>query len=299
MRYYGFKSVAKFPRSNLKNLGFANGMAQVIKSLFANQEQGFAFDFNDLSTMYQDAAGTIPVTGVGQPVGLVLDKSKGLRTGENLIPQKSFAEGTTGWVLQSGWVKAEGKVSNKTGGTALESPLQLVVGKLYIITLNTRRTSEGGSLSIRSGVTIDTQMVNPSVDGIQSFLLRPTVSTNTLRFQSAGWYGDIHSVEVVEIYGNHAYQSTSSKRPILKSSPTQLNYDGIDDVLTVNLPAQLTGCTVIRAIPNVGTQILTNQTISAPYSDSTTNSGLIVVNRALTSEETTRVTQVFNKLAGV
>lgn len=76
MKYYGFKSVAKFPRSNLKNLGFAaNGMAQVIKSLFANNEQGFAFDFNDLSTMYQDAAGTIPVTGVGQPVGRVLDKS--------------------------------------------------------------------------------------------------------------------------------------------------------------------------------------------------------------------------------
>lgn len=75
MKYYGFKSIAKFPRSNLKNLGFANGMAQVIKSLFANNEQGFAFDFNDLSTMYQDAAGTIPVTGAGQPVGRVLDKS--------------------------------------------------------------------------------------------------------------------------------------------------------------------------------------------------------------------------------
>lgn len=75
MRYYGFKSIAKFPRSNLKNLGFANGMAQVIKSLFANNEQGFAFDFNDLSTMYQDAAGITPVTSVGQPVGKVLDKS--------------------------------------------------------------------------------------------------------------------------------------------------------------------------------------------------------------------------------
>lgn len=75
MKYYGFKSIAKFPRSNLKNLGFANGMSQVIKSLFANNEQGFAFDFNDLSTMYQDVAGTIPVTDVGQPVGRVLDKS--------------------------------------------------------------------------------------------------------------------------------------------------------------------------------------------------------------------------------
>ena len=48
---------------------------QIIKSLFANNEQGFAYDPNDLSTMFQDAAGTIPVTVAGQPVGLIRDKS--------------------------------------------------------------------------------------------------------------------------------------------------------------------------------------------------------------------------------
>lgn len=47
----------------------------VMKKLFANGEQGFFYDPNDLSTMYQDDAGTIPVTGVGQPVGLIRDKS--------------------------------------------------------------------------------------------------------------------------------------------------------------------------------------------------------------------------------
>lgn len=46
-----------------------------ILKLFANGEQGFFYDPNDLSTMYQDAAGTVPVTVVGQPVGLMLDKS--------------------------------------------------------------------------------------------------------------------------------------------------------------------------------------------------------------------------------
>ena len=55
--------------------GASFNMPEVISKLFANNEQGFAFDFNDPLTMYQDAAGTIPVTGVGQPVGLVLDKS--------------------------------------------------------------------------------------------------------------------------------------------------------------------------------------------------------------------------------
>lgn len=44
-------------------------------SLFKNGEQGFWLDPSDLSTMFQDAAGTIPVTALGQTVGLVKDKS--------------------------------------------------------------------------------------------------------------------------------------------------------------------------------------------------------------------------------
>ena len=50
-------------------------LSYLIKSLFWNNEQGFAYDPNDLSTMFQDAAGTIPVTAAGQPVGLIKDKS--------------------------------------------------------------------------------------------------------------------------------------------------------------------------------------------------------------------------------
>lgn len=46
-----------------------------IASLFKNGEQGIWLDPSDLGTMYQDAAGTIRVTGVGQTVGLILDKS--------------------------------------------------------------------------------------------------------------------------------------------------------------------------------------------------------------------------------
>ena len=75
MIYFGLKPIAKFLRMKDALAFSSSSMSQVIKSLFANNEQGFAFDFNDLSTMYQDSAGTIPVTGVGQPVGKVLDKS--------------------------------------------------------------------------------------------------------------------------------------------------------------------------------------------------------------------------------
>lgn len=44
-------------------------------SLFYNGEQGAWYDPSDLSTLFQDSAGTTPVTTVGQSVGKMLDKS--------------------------------------------------------------------------------------------------------------------------------------------------------------------------------------------------------------------------------
>ena len=149
---------------------------QIIQSLFSNNEQGFFYDPNDLSTMFQDAAGTIPVTAVGQPVGLIRDKS-----GRN----------------------------------------------------------------------------------------------------------------------NHAYQTASAARPILRDAPRRIDFDVIYDKLITNLPAQLSGCTVIRSVPNVGTQILTGQTIPVTYKDDTDHCGLIVINRFLTSSETSAIAAEFNKRAGV
>lgn len=46
-----------------------------VLSLFQNGEQGAWYDPSDISTLFQDAAGTTPVTSTGDPVGLMLDKS--------------------------------------------------------------------------------------------------------------------------------------------------------------------------------------------------------------------------------
>lgn len=43
--------------------------------LFSNSELGAWYDPSDLTTMFQDAAGTTPVTADGDPVGLIHDKS--------------------------------------------------------------------------------------------------------------------------------------------------------------------------------------------------------------------------------
>ena len=44
-------------------------------TLFANGEVGTWYEPRDITTLFQDAAGTIPVTADGQPVGKILDKS--------------------------------------------------------------------------------------------------------------------------------------------------------------------------------------------------------------------------------
>lgn len=50
-------------------------LTQLIESIFASNEQGFFYDPNDLSTMWQDEAKLLPVTSDGQPVWHILDKS--------------------------------------------------------------------------------------------------------------------------------------------------------------------------------------------------------------------------------
>lgn len=50
-------------------------LSKAIVAAIAGQYNGAFFDAQDMSTMYRDAAGTVPVTAMEQPVGLWLDKS--------------------------------------------------------------------------------------------------------------------------------------------------------------------------------------------------------------------------------
>lgn len=44
-------------------------------SNFSSGEKGFLYDISDFTSLFQDSAGTVAVTAVGQPVGKVTDKS--------------------------------------------------------------------------------------------------------------------------------------------------------------------------------------------------------------------------------
>ena len=56
-------------------LKYSYNFDEIIRQIFSHQEQGFAYDPNDLTTMWQDQAKLLPVTGVGQLVWHILDKS--------------------------------------------------------------------------------------------------------------------------------------------------------------------------------------------------------------------------------
>lgn len=55
--------------------GIANAYRQRMRHHFGVGVKGLWYDLEDWATLYQDAAGTTPVTAYEQPVGLILDKS--------------------------------------------------------------------------------------------------------------------------------------------------------------------------------------------------------------------------------
>lgn len=280
----------------------------VIKKLFANGEQGFWYDPNDLSTMFQDAAGTIPVTAAGQPVGLIRDKSGRnnhayqttsaarpiLRSipilGTEVIVDPEFNDPSYWNVSATGTTSVSGgfaRFNTTPTGHNVNRGNAITLGKTYLFEINITSITQGAlRLSIGLG----------------------TGSSSSQDFRSAGVYSfigtaantSIPTIQITSIGDTKATVDRISVKEVLGYKTNNfIKYDGIDDKLITNLPAQLTGCTVIRSVPNAGTQILTGQTIPAAYEDNKDHCGLIVINRALTPSETSAITAEFNKRAGV
>ncbi|QPF36501.1 hypothetical protein H0S57_08055 [Acinetobacter johnsonii] len=283
-------------------IGGQKTLDQLIKPLFSNGEQGFFYDPNDLSTMFQDAVGTVPVTDVGQAVGLLLDKSKGSVMGSNIVTDGGFNDPTKWLPVGSGWSISKG---NAVANNAPLSTKLAQVAPNIVIKPNTHYEVTYSCTDWTSG------QFGILIGGAGVNIIRSGTGTFTERVLSGNLNGELwlranttltakfDNITVKEIYGNHAYQTTSAARPVLRDAPHRIDFDAVDDKLITNLQAQLTGCTVVRSVPNVGTQILTGQTIPATYEDNKDHCGLIVINRALTATETSQITKLFNKAAWV
>lgn len=118
--------------------GFTMTTFNPSSSLFAAGEKGVWFDASDLSTMFQDSAGTIPVTAVGQKVGKWLDKSG---NGNHAV-QATTANQPTYQIDNEG---------NPNVTFTRTTPTQLVVASMDLSTTNKVTVCAGLNVTDQSG----------------------------------------------------------------------------------------------------------------------------------------------------
>jgi hypothetical protein len=184
--------------------------------LFANGEQGGWFDYDDLSTMFQDTAGNTPVTTPGQTIALHLDKSQGLVLGDELLPN-SFSSGTwtsfaAGVSVSSGVVTFNDVASGSNG--LLLSALNgspYTTSKAYSVTLTITGFVSGG-LRIWTGSGYSSTF---SANGTYTFwAVFPADTSLRVYAPSAGANTTLSAtISVRELPGNHAVQGTALQRP--------------------------------------------------------------------------------------
>jgi len=211
-------------------------LAAAIRSLFASGEQGFVYDLSDFSTLFQDAAGTTPVTAVGQPVGLMLDKRLGLVLGSELVTNGGF-DTDTAWTdsnTGTGTAVISGGVLTLTGTDASNrgrsyQALSVESGKMYRVAL----TKTGAAASVWVGTSPGGSGVAAVDAASPSFIFLATAATVYLMFltTSAGGTANFDNISVREIAGNHAYQTTLAARQTAQSN--YLSLDKTDDHLLV------------------------------------------------------------------
>jgi hypothetical protein len=290
-------------------IGAPNNIHQFIKSLFSDGSQGAYLDNNDLSTVYQDAAGTTPVTAVGQSLGLELDKSKGLVLGSELVTNGDFSNGTTGWTAASPtYVRlngvVEGKaelevVANASGNTGIERSIPTVVGKFYIATVDV--TSHASNSGFIWNATSSLQGSSVFGSGKSQLIFQATSTATLIRCavslnnEVVGQKYYFDNVTVRELAGLHAYQTTSIKRPILTQGAKSkyAKFDAVDDVLQFN-NAALSNATIIR-VSSSGVTVLKNQSIAANHTITQDFSHYLMINKALSDSEIARITAEFSK----
>ena len=204
--------------------------ADVVGGLWRNSEPGVWYDASDISTMYQDAAGTLPVymPGSGQvdpPVGLWLDKRKGLVRGPERLVNGDFSGGGTSWVV----LNADAThVVTFSGGTlrfqcdTLTPALQvqqisvMTVGKWYEITVV---VSGYGGGSIKTDNVMVGGLGFVLANGQGTYRTIGVAMSSVFAFTRAAANTDItiDSISVRELPGNHAYQTTTTSRPTLSA----------------------------------------------------------------------------------
>ena len=117
-------------------------------NLFFNAEQGAWYDPSDFSTLFQDSAGTTPVTAVEQPVGKILDKSgRGNHATQSTAASRPVLSARVSLLTYSedfsnaAWTKANATVTANSvvapdGTTTADTLLETAVNSFHNVSLS-------------------------------------------------------------------------------------------------------------------------------------------------------------------
>ena len=193
-------------------------------SLFASGEEGAWYDPSDFSTMFQDSAGTTPVTAVGQPVGRINDKSGNANNAiQSTAANRPILQGTptgpnisTGpAALGTGWADSGGGsiTGTATTGSGYYGP-SVEIGKTYQVTYTVALTS--GTVRLNLGSTGGTERTTSG-----TYEERITAaSTVSARFIGVSAFTGVISNVVIK-----------DASPGFLGAPYYLDFDGVNDSL--------------------------------------------------------------------
>jgi hypothetical protein len=190
----------------LKNNGFHNRHSPLPfspASLFANGEQGLWYDPSNFATLFQDSAGTTPVTAVEQPVGLQLDLS-----------------GRGNHALQS----------TSANRPVVSARVNLFVGTATLATqsVTTRATAHTLTFTGAGSITLTGTAIGTYTAGTYS--VTTTAGTLTATVLGTVTQADLRETSVG--VGLPAYQAVvTSTNYDSTSFPVYLRFDGADDSL--------------------------------------------------------------------
>ncbi len=198
------------------NQGIQTSVSGAVRSLFLKGEQGVWYDPSDLSTLFQDSAGTIPVTAVEQPVGLMLNKKATPSGWIQKIADPTLTS-TSGWNNTAVFSVGKFISGNSSYTTVLPTP-----GRLYKYTVVVSKASTGGQAFYIGGTALSASGLSKSsaiAAGTYTGIVAATNNSSLFEFYNPGWgwNGEIDYVSVEEIAENYAFQTTALNKPTLSA----------------------------------------------------------------------------------
>lgn len=275
-------------------------------SLFANGEVGVWYDPSDLTTLFQDSAGTTPVTAAGQQVGLVLDKSQGATLGPELVTNGNFSSGTTGWTGVNATISVVSgalRITCTVGTPYAYTTITTVVGKTYLLNVTLVADAMLGNSFVYAGTTAGSgDIANRNIGStVGKYAIVFTATTTTTYISLSGSSSalatqtfDWDNISCKLTTGNPATQTVDTQRPTYGVNPIV----GTRNLLTYTEQFDNAVWTKVGATVSANTTVAPDGTTTADKIVENTSTGGHVALTAITTTAAAYTYSVYAKSAG-